>query len=344
MKVNSHNTFDKLQEVILGSMSLSVVDSEPDPRKKYILETVINDTIEDLDNLENIFKSFDVKVHRPNHEAVDFSQTCNTPYFQTNGHRVPLTPRDIFFSYEDTIITTPNPDQNRYFEYLAFNDILMYYMNEESHVISMPVPTLDNSIYSDTENIADFGYYNDSFPMMSAANFQKYGIDIFYSNYNTINPSALRWMKRQLGSKYRWHALGSKVRGHLDACFNILKPGVVASVLPKSELPDYFKNWTVITDQEGFKNRKYNDLPEFISEHVQDDDSADSFLALNVCCIDQQHVIVYDTTKSSILKQIEACGMTPVLATMRHTHFLNQGLSCVTLDTVRDSKLEDYTQ
>lgn len=342
MKINSHNTFDPLKEIILGSVSLEVLNNEKDPRKRYILETVLNDTIEDLDRIEKIFQQFGVKVHRPDISNIDFSKKCSTPYFDINGHRIPLTPRDIFFTYNDTLLVTPNADQNRYFEHLPFNDILMYYMDHDSNVISMPMPTLENSIYEDMENIPEFGYYNNSFPMMSGANLQKYGKDIFYSNYNTINASALRWIKKQMGGQYRWHPLSDRVRGHLDACFNILKPGVVASVFEKSELPNYFANWTVITDQEGFKNRKYNELPEFISENVQDDDSEDSFFAMNMLCIDQEHVLVYDTTKASILKQLEKCGFTPVLTSFRHTHFLNQALSCITLDTVRDSQLEDY--
>lgn len=342
MKINSHNTFDPLQEVILGSVSTSVLDTVENPNKRYILEEIINDTAEDLDAISDILTKFGVTVLRPDTSGVDFSKCHSTPYFEITGHRVPLSPRDLFFAYNDTIITTATADQNRYFESLYYNKIFQRYMDHDSHVISMPMATLEDSIYEDKENIPDFGYYNNSFPMMSAANFQKYGKDIFYSAYTTINDSALRWIKKQLGDAYRFHAMPSQVRGHIDACINILKPGVIASNLPKNQLPEFFANWTVITDQDIFKNRSYNALPDFISDNIQDDDFENTELGLNMFCIDQQNVLVYNTIKTSLLKQIEKAGFNPIQVNFRHTHFLNQGFTCITLDTVRAGNLEDY--
>jgi len=344
MKVNSHNTFDKLQEVILGSVDLSVTDSVENLNKRYILEQIISHTAEELNIVQKQLEDFGVKVLRPQTSTIDFSKKCATPFFDVDGHRLPLTPRDIFFTYEDMIINTFCADQNRFFESLPYKDILQRYMNYGSHVISMPMPSLDESIYEDEQNIPDFGYYNNSFPMVSAANFQKYGKDILYSGYMTINESALQWFKRQLGDKYRFHQMPQNIRGHIDACINIVKPGVVVSNFPKSKLPDFFQSWTVITDQDIFRNREHDALPEMISENIQDDDFEDTHLGLNIFSIDQEHAMVYDTTKPSLLKQLEKNGITPVPVKFTHTHFLNQGFTCITLDTVRDSSLEDYTQ
>lgn len=342
MKINCHNTFDPLQEVILGSLSASVTETITNLNKRYIVEQIINDTVEDLDEISKILQKFGVTVMRPDVSSIDFSKFCSTPYFDLSGHKIPLTPRDLFFVYNDTIINTANADQNRYFESLFYNKILKNYMDQDSHVVSMPMPTLDESIFEDENNIPEFGYYNDSFPMVSAANFQKYGKDIFYSAYSTINNSAFKWFKRQLGNEYRFHAMPIQVRGHIDACINILKPGVIASNLAKKQLPKYFTNWTVITDQEILKNRAYNALPEFISDNIQDDDYENTVLGLNMFSIDQENVLVYDTTKSTHLKQLEKAGINPVPVQFRHTHFLNQGFTCITLDTVRTGSLEDY--
>ena len=341
MRVNSHNTFDRLQEVILGSVDTDILDSIEDNNKRYILEEIINDTIEDLNAIQKQLEDFNVTVLRPQTSGINFSKTCSTPFFDVPGHRLPLTPRDLLFSYQDTIITTFQADQNRYFESLPYNNILQRYMDCDSHVISMPMPTLHDSIYENQNNIPDYGYYDNSFPMGSAANFTKYGKDILYSAYTTINKCALRWFKRQLG-EYRFHEMPAAVKGHIDAHINIVKPGVVVSNFPKSRLPDFFKSWTVITDQNMIQNQEHRVLPELISDNIQDDDFEDTVLGLNIFSIDQEHAMVYDDTELTLLKQLEKCNITPVPVKFTHTHFLNQGFTCITLDTVRQGSLEDY--
>jgi len=344
MKVNSHNTFSPLQEVILGSVDISVTDTVEHPQKKYILEEIVHETAEDLDNIEKLLKSFNVNVLRPTYNGINFSQQCVTPYFKTNGHRVPLTPRDIFFCYQDTIVNTTNADRNRFFETLFFSEILKKYLDNDSHVLSMPMAPLDDSIYDEESITEEFAYYNNSFPMASAANFQKYGKDIFYCKYSTINDSALKWFKKQLGPEYRFIPVGGRITGHIDGAINILKPGVIASVFPKKDLPDYFQNWTVITDQDVFKHRSYNQIGSLISDNIQDDDFQNTVLGLNMFCIDEQHALVYDSLKPSLLKQMENVGITPIPVPFRHSHYLGQGFTCITLDTVRRGDLEDYTQ
>lgn len=335
MKINIHNTFDPLKEVIVGKPDLSVLDSVEDTRKKSILETVLTETIEDLDCIQQVLEKFGVTVLRPVCN-VNFSKLCATPYFDIAGHRVPLSPRDIFLCYDDTIVITAQADRNRYFESLSYNQILKRYLDNDSHVVSMPMPALDDNFY---ENInEDFAYYNNDFPAVSAANFLKYGRDIFYSNFLSANPSGIDWIKRQMGKDYQFHPMPTQYQGHLDAFISILKPGVLTSSIDKKYLPEYFKNWTVIESKTAIANNN-----QLISEHVQDDDFENSVSCTNAISIDQEHALVFEDTPAEVLRGIEKCSINTVPVKLRHNNFLNQALSCVILDTVREGKLEKYS-
>ena len=76
------NEWDKLKEVIVGiSYSNCNING---------LDRVIEETNEDLDDLENIFKDLGVTVYRP-----------NQPKFSLDVHH-PIMPRDILGFFDDT--------------------------------------------------------------------------------------------------------------------------------------------------------------------------------------------------------------------------------------------------
>jgi len=335
MKLNVHNTFDPLLEVIVGAVSSSFVDDDMPAKKRAIVEQVVAETAEDLDNIAKTLQNFGVSVFRPDSD-IDFGKPCSTPFVNTEGTKVPLSPRDIMFCYDDTMVITALAEHNRLFESMCYTDIIKSYLQQDSHVVSMPMPRLDCDTF---ENVSDdFAYYNNDFPLVAAANFQKYGKDILYSAYETINQSAVKWLKRQMGNDYRFHAMPLPVRGHIDAHINILKPGVISTSMHPKRLPECFKTWQVISET----NTAQTAIPQLFSEHLQDDDWENTNLMANMFNIDEENVLVYNTTSSDVMRQLDRAKINAVPVQFRHTHFLNQGITCITLDTVRKGNLEDY--
>lgn len=340
MKINCHNTFDLCKEVIVGDVNKSLLDTIENKNKRFILEDVIEETKEDLNDIQKILESFGTKVHRPDITA-DFSKKITTPYFETQGWHLPLTPRDIFYVYEDTLVVTAPMDRNRYFEHHPYQNILQHYFDEGSHVISMPFPALDDGAYENVE--IHHNYFNNEFPMAAAANLMKYGKDIIVSDVLSANEKGIEWIRRQMGDGYRFRTLPTNLAGHVDGLINILKPGVVASIVGKSLLPDFFKNWEVICLEEIDPRRIRTRNVSLVTDNLQDDDFEGSFLGCNMFSIDQEYVILNSFTEKTILQQLEKQNITPIFSDIRHFNFLNQGHTCCILDTVRDSKLEDYS-
>ena len=64
------------------------------------------------------------------------------------------------------------------------------------------------------------------------------------------------------------------------------------------------------------------------------------WIGMNFLSIDPKHVIV-DKIQVPLMKVLKKNGITPVPISFRHSYFMG-GIHCSTLDTVRDSKLEDY--
>jgi len=341
MKINCHNTFDRCKEVVLGSVDISLLDTIESKNKRFILEDVIYETKEDLDNIQKILESFDIKVHRPCTNN-DFSCNIKTPFFETHGWHIPFTPRDIFFVYDDSLIITGPMEHNRYFEHHSYEKILQYYFDMGSHVSAMPFSSLNKHVYENTEN--DIDYFNNEFPMIAAANIMKYGKDIILSEHLSGNKKGSEWIKRHMGDEYRYHTLPKHLAGHVDGLINILKPGVLTSVVDKTLLPSFFDNWEVLGSTEVVDSRKNNKSCNFlISDNMQDDDFEGTFLGYNMFSIDQEHVLLNSFTDKSVLKQLEKNNIIPIFADIQHTHFLNQGHTCCILDTVRESNLEDYS-
>lgn len=342
MKINCHDTFSPCKEVILGDINNTLLDTVENENQKFILKDVIHETKEDLENIQKVLESFDISVLRPNVNA-NFSCPIATPYFETYGWHLPLTPRDIFFIYEDKFIVTTPMDRNRYFEHHCYENIIQYYFDNDSQILSMPFSALSETTYLNINE--EYQYFNNDFPMISAANIMKYGKDIFIIDSMSANKKGAQWIKRQLGDEYRVHTLPECFSGHIDSIINILKPGVVSSVAGKSLLPDFFKNWEVICleDTDLRKMSIQNDSALLISDNIQDDDFEGTYLGYNMFPIDQEHVLLNSFTDKSILKQLEKNKITPVFADIQHSNFLNQGHTCCILDTVRDSNLEDYT-
>lgn len=334
MKINCYDTFSPLKEVILGSVSMNVIDSIQDENKKEIMRDTLAYVNEDLLEIEKTFQEFGVHVHRPDTDF-DFSANLITPFFSIKGSRIPLAPSDIILAHADKIIITSGGDRLRFFEQICYSKIFDHY--SDSAIINMPMPRLDDRLYLDAP---EKYYFNNNEALIEAANVQLFGKDIFLTKALTANQKGIHWLKTIIGSEYRFHILPDRLSGHIDNVFNILRPGLLVSNHPKSELPDFFESWEVI-----HVTPLQRTVPDLISTSVQDDDFCNTLLDINLVCLDADHVMVMSHLKDSdLIKEIEKHKIQPIFVPMRYCHFINQGLKCMIQDTIRLGSLEDYTR
>ena len=70
-------------------------------------------------------------------------------------------------------------------------------------------------------------------------------------------------------------------------------------------------------------------------------DISSPWVGMNVLSLDQNTVVV-DERQKNLIKKLEEYKLNVITARMRHMYTMGGGLHCSTLDTVRESKLENY--
>jgi len=338
-KINIHNRFSPLKEVLLGGVHFGALDNIKG-REKEKVEFIFHDTVADLANIEQTFVDFGVEVHRPTTD-LSYDVMIETPEWAWNGLKIPLSPRDIILTVGDTIIETSNVERNRLFERWAWHDVLLEYFDAGSKWISMPMPILSDKSYDLTDPDEYISPYE---PLLDGANIIQYGYDIFIAQKITCNPRGIQWVKDFFGEEYRYHIVSDHIKGHLDTHFNILRPGLLISYWDKPNLPEFFADWDVITINPAF-DANISKEQTLISDNFQDDDFDNTVVAVNVLPLDEHHIMTYDHMKDQkyFTDQLKKYGVEPVFVPFRHAHFFNQGIHCITVDMVRDGNLEDYT-
>jgi len=221
IKVN--NTYDKLQEVVLGNLDkniLNLVSKEHYDK----LEFIFDQTIEDLNTIQKIFESMDITVHRP--KFWDCTQTLQTPFYSTRGHKVPLTPRDYFLVLGDTLIETTSWSDEAAFTGFYYRDLFVEKFKQGAGWISMPLATHNPEYIDDLDDVIP-----NHEPMIDAPNLTLYNDTIFVSDHGSNNKLGIDWIKRHFPNYNYIHLDNKHFIGHLDAHFNIVGPVMILVTL-----------------------------------------------------------------------------------------------------------------
>ena len=133
--INSHNEWDKLREIIVGTslgtmptltwnkpgpVPLDVMQKAYSLAKKAAPQWFYEEVEEDLEDLSSTLRKFGVKVHRP--EPFDFSTMYSTPHWSTTSNNVYNT-RDLNLVVGNHLIESPSYLRSRYFESSGLYDI-----------------------------------------------------------------------------------------------------------------------------------------------------------------------------------------------------------------------------
>lgn len=347
MKVNSHNEWDPLQEVIIGTASnarypkndLSIAINTASESQHSIPNTavtmpnvpqsVITETNEDLDIFAKELQKRGIRVRRP--DPIETKKEIKTPYWKTTQY-FNYCPRDTLFVVGDTIIESPNTFRSRYFETLSYRDILVDYLNSGSRWISAPKPRLRDVDYIADPNSTTTLTNND--PIFDAANILRAGKDIFYLVSNSGNELGLRWPQSTLGSDYRVHPIRSMYSGtHIDTTLALLRPGLALANparVNSSNLPDILKKWQIIYAPQ-MEEYQYSNMSPLSSE----------WLGMNLFMI-RPDLAVVDAHQVALIKLLKKHNIDVLPLKLRHGRQLEGGFHCVTLDVFRQGKREDY--
>ena len=283
MRVNSHNEWDKLREIIVGIAdgtiaTLSWMRPEPIPNK--VLEKAVklakraspkwfyDEVSEDLQGLSDVLTAQGAKVFRP--KPFDYSQMYSTPFWTTNSNNVYNT-RDLNLIVGNSVIESPSYLASRYYETAAMYDIWYKYFEEGFRWIAAPKPILnydaklpyfrDESERVLTEEdkkhielaggrLEKLHKLSENEILFEAANTLRMGRDLLYLVSSSGNYKGAKWLQSVLGDEYRVHLTSEIYRSsHIDSTAMCLKPGLVllnSTRVNEKNCPEIFNKWDKI--------------------------------------------------------------------------------------------------
>jgi len=337
--VNSYTSWQPLEEVIVGrAYDPDYFDFIDDAQVRNQLQQILNETAEDLNNLQKTIENYGAVVRRPSLPDRDQFQV-----WQTQGHEAPLpplTPRDWQITLGQKLLRV-----------LPINELNEICKSYGDAVVSPHGDDYDaNCILNGA----------------SASCIVRVGRDVFFDNSEFLRPDQTRWIVENiLGTEYRIHE--AVTDGHGDAVFAILKPGVILSSKHdvNLDLSKDFPGWEVLKiwdssiwaamevgkfKEENFNGRWYvqgqtptPQFAEFVDTYLKRWTGFVSETVFDVNCLvlDEQHVI-FSAYNKDVFDFCKKHHIEPIICELRHSYFWDGGISCCTQDIRRRGGLETY--
>lgn len=376
MKINSHNEWDELKEIIVGNgesiAPLVFSNSEHVSEKKladaYELaqqaypKYFVDEINEDLNELCDVIKDFGAKVFRPN--SSDTQKFFSTPNWCAVGSNC-FNARDLHLVVGNSVIESPSHEKFRYYEGSSLYDIWYKYFEEGFRWINAPKPRLSGNFKSQIIENGQIQMSTTGLPLtrlaeneilFEAANTVRMGKDLLYLISASGNKLGAKWLQSVLGDEYRVHTTERIYRSsHIDSTVLALKPGTVllnASRVNSENMPEILKKWDkimfndilpfpkeVLDHQRNVRNKIYKQITEMGIETYINDTSSE-WIGMNVLSLDPNTVVV-DKRQTQLCESLEKNNFDVIRINARHSYFMG-GIHCSTLDTVRKSELESY--
>ncbi|MBI3320077.1 MAG: hypothetical protein HYZ89_05780 [Candidatus Omnitrophica bacterium] len=283
-KINSHNEWDKLVEVVLGrddKTTAVLTWTRPDPPSDSVREAAekiakeaypqwfIDEVNEDLEGVADVLTQFGVQIHRPT--VFELSRWFSTPFgWQSTSNNL-YNIRDLHLIVGETVIEAASPIKGRYFEATGLYEVWYHYLNAGFRWIAAPKPRLEGEVllpYFRDEQARELTRedirYRDltdgrletlhRLPekeiLFEAANSVRMGRDVLFLVSSSGNDLAARWLQSVLGDEYKVHTTKDIYRSsHIDSTVLCLRPGLVllnsTRVNPKN-CPKIFDTWEKI--------------------------------------------------------------------------------------------------
>jgi glycine amidinotransferase len=353
--VNSHNEWDPLEEVIVGSLEnatipvnhITFTGNLPKTAAKLYrplagmrYPSIITDPAKrELEGLAKLLEKEGVKVRRP--EPVDFHFNSKTPFWSSKGFCT-ASPRDGILIIGNEMIETPMAWRSRYFEVYAYRKLMNEYFDQGAKWTSAPKPMLSDESF-------DYAYIpplpgeamrymiTEHEPLFDAADFTRCGRDIFYTLSNVTNKKGVDWLSRHLGEGYHFHQIKTLCTQpmHIDTTFVPLAPGKVLinpEFVNVADLPKVLKDWQIlIAPQPDPINSSWRFYLSLVSK----------WISLNMLKLDEKRVIC-EASQVSMIASLKSWGFDPIPLPFMNYKMFGGGFHCATLDIRRRGSLQSY--
>ncbi len=336
-QVQSFNDFDPLEEIIVGTPTLSNLPPLDQSLRNFshldgsyvaamkgpCPQQVVEETAEDLEIFVSALRQHGVTVRQP--APYDNTAAFSTPFWQTEGLHS-FMPRDCILVVGDDIIEVPMSVRSRFFETWAFRDILLDYFDQGAKWTVAPRPRLRDDTYLAEGGLADVE------PLFDAANILRVGKDLFFNTGKTANSAGCKWLQRHLGDAFRVHKMNIW-KDHIDTTLVPLRPGTILvnpDRVTEESLPEPLKDWDVIWAPQPV-----------VQDYHLDWMHCSHWIGNNLVSLDHDTVVV-EESQVNLIRVLEQRGFTVVPVPHRHARSYGGGFHCITLDIRRKGNCEDY--
>jgi glycine amidinotransferase len=361
--VNSHNEWDKLEEVIIGAgfpESIPVNDitfklffhdniyghkdvsySEPWTIDKKFIDC----HKEDVEGFASLLKSHNITVVRP--KIPESLTSVKTPAWRSTNYPA-LNVRDLTIIIGNEIIEIPSSCRYRVFENDYIKHIFLDYFKKGAKWTSAPRPIITDNSYDKSRiyklSDSSMNYYEDlkskfKSPldcgieiMFEAANCMRLGDKILFNAPTEHERLGVRWLQEQIGSKYKiWTC--EIADNHIDSCFLPIRPGL--AVITKdiiNSLPKPLQKW-------DFIKAPFLIDPDYNSDYLP---ISSEKIFCNFLSISPSQIICFPEYYNHLAPQLKKYNVEVIPHRLRYARLFGGGHHCLSLDIRRKSKLENY--
>ena len=353
--VNSHNEWDPLEEVIVGTLdgaafpewnlinraTVGVGEWDPIEAKvggagqPYPPELVARARAE-LAEFIHVLEAEGVNVRQVG--GMNFAAPFSTPAWAVKSGFCAANPRDPFMVIGNEILEAPMADRGRHYETWPYRELFKEYFRAGAKWTAAPRPQLLDALYDQayTRPAADepMRYIVTDFePVFDAADFVRCGRDIFCQQSNVTNAMGIEWLRRHLGDGYRVHELHSLSPEaiHIDTTFMPLAPGkalVSPEFLDRTRLPEVLNAWELLVAPDPIPHQ----CPLGI---------VSQWASVNVLMLDPERIIV-EKRQEPLIAALKGWGFKPIPVSFEAYYPFLGSFHCATLDVRRRGKLASY--
>lgn len=349
--LNSHNEWDRLRHVVVGTMEGKVLtphEEEAVKTKLRVFKGLIPESdqkvieAKTLDNAHEVaallvetyagvLKDEGIEVHRPT--VYDTQKPYNSPFFSAKHSSGVTCPRDVFFVHGQNLIEATMSWRCRYFENLAYRPLFLDLWRRDNGLnwIAAPKPLLVDSSFGHNLTIQETEI------LFDAADCRRFGKDCFVQRGHTANDLGREWIARALKKDgVRVHLYESMMEAtfsHLDAKVTPVSDSNLLYV--EAEQPaDSFLNL--------FKENEWNliKIPKR-QTWTSARDQTGLGIHLNMLTI-RPNVVVCEKTETDLIKALTAEGIDCIPLDFSIAYEFGGSFNCWTLDIQRDSELKSY--
>lgn len=356
----SNNEWDPLEEVCVGQvrdahipeLTPEVKATSPPWMWDFYLknhgqrfpEAHMQKAEKEIEEMCNILRHEGITVVRPD---VAGGEDYNTPDFQSKGMYSAM-PRDIWLIVGDEIIEAPMAWRSRFFEYRAYRRLAKEYFRNGAMFTTAPKPQMADELYDaeypiksleDRHKLAakDRFVTTEFEPCFDAADFIRFGFDIFGQRSQVTNHMGIEWLRRHLkrkDSRYKVHQIKFHDPNpmHIDATFNPIGEGRILSN------PDRIPYDVSIFTKAGWEIVK-PPTPEVPDDHPLWLSS--KWLSMNVLMLGPNRVMV-EEKELGIQKMFKDLGIECVKCSIRYANSIGGGFHCWTSDIRRRGVAKSY--